>query len=91
MPSRPVTVGRSGKPPSPPPSVIPSYCKITIRPKPEILRQYVNTYMYVWLVNGSSFWMYPKKFNNYILSGYVWSGKGWETICFSEKLIDSIY
>ncbi|PKM62865.1 MAG: hypothetical protein CVU97_03105 [Firmicutes bacterium HGW-Firmicutes-21] len=82
---------RSKLPLSPPPPVIPSYCGISIKPTPEILNAYINLFVYVWLINGSAFWMFPKKIHKNILCGYIWSGKSWESACFSHVLIDSIY
>lgn len=83
--------GKMNIPTSPPPSIVPLYCKVPIEPTPELLNAYINTIIYLWLSNGNEFWMCPKYVNGNILCGYVWSGDSWESACFNCKLIKSIY
>ena len=83
--------GKNSLPPSPPPAFQPPYCKLAPRITPEMLTAYLNTYIYVWIVQGCSFWMFPEIYKNDMLCGYIWSGESWEPACISYKLIDSIY
>ncbi len=82
---------RSEMPPSVPPTITPLYCKGAMKPTKEMLNAYIKTYIYVWLVNGGSFWMYPQRLYDNMLCGLIWSGEGWEPCCFSINLIKSIY
>lgn len=82
---------RSERPPSVPPNITPLYCKSAMKPTKEMLSAYIKTYVYVWLVNGGSFWMYPQRMCEDMLCGLIWSGESWEPACFSVNLIRSIY
>lgn len=81
----------SNIPPSRPPNITPLCCKCKKKFDAESLKPYINSFIYVWLINGSSFWMYPKSIKNNMLCGYIWIGESWETICIGFGLIQSIY
>lgn len=78
-------------PPSPPPVITPQYCPSLRYPPPRILYQVLFTYIYVWTTSGTSFWMYPVSFYNYILYGYIWDGERWIYDQIEYHKIDSIY
>lgn len=84
-------LNRSETPTSVPPEIVPPYCRGALKPTKEILSAYIKTYVYIWLVNGFSFWMYPQQIVNNMLCGVVWAEENWEPACFSINLIKSIY
>ena len=82
---------RSENPHSAPPKTQPVYCRGSLKPMPELLKPCIKTYIYIWLVNGGSFWMFPQNIIDNMLCGLIWSGESWEPACFGFKLIKSFY
>ncbi|HAN20162.1 MAG: hypothetical protein A2Y15_03265 [Clostridiales bacterium GWF2_36_10] len=82
---------KNNLPPSRPPQIEPTYCKGKNKYEPSELKPLLNTYIYIWLSNGSSFWMYPVKLADNMVCGYTWSGESWEMLYISCALIKSLY
>ncbi len=80
-----------GYPPSPPPKALPSYCSDLKMTDPSVLKNYLNTYMYVWLHTRQCFWFFPKRLDERWVAGYVWSFGEWVWKQFEIKWIDSFY
>ncbi|MBP1736163.1 MAG: hypothetical protein H6Q60_44 [Oscillospiraceae bacterium] len=78
-------------PPSPPPRLTPSYCKIahTQPLKEQFLSQHIRLFIYVWTTAHNSFWMYPMECSNGFLAGYAWQKHGWQYVRLGINQIDS--
>lgn len=64
-------------PPSPPPTVRPTYSLGLHRTSHEFIRQNMLMYIYVWMCTGQSFWMYPIKIDNNKIYGHIWNEQQW--------------
>lgn len=47
----------------------------------ELLRNCLFTYLFIWMTDGYSYWLYPNDYNSQMLSGYVWNGYSWQYAC----------
>ena len=78
-----------------PPTVIPVFCENGINKGGDytydMFVPLLNTFIYVWLKNGDSFWMYPVKTTMDLLCGYTHAEDKWQPICFGFPLIKSFY
>lgn len=83
--------GNSILPPSRPPETVPVFCETKMQISAETFKPVLNTYVYIWLVNGGSFWMYPKKIIDELVCGYVFTGEKWVEICMNNNLIKGYY
>lgn len=75
----------------PPPDIIPYYCQNHEDITQEVLSQYRNRYIYIWMYQGDQFWYYPVRVEGDCLCGYAWTGEGWEYRQVSWRNIDAFY
>jgi len=83
--------GRHSAPTSPPPDFVPPQSRQTRAIDPGAIRGCMNNFVYVWLRNGQSFWMFPTFVGRQSISGYRWSHFGWVYTGFSLRLIESFF
>jgi len=73
------------KPTNPPPLTSPEKTIVD----PAEINNHLNSQIYVWLANGHSFWMYPTRACQRVVSGYVWSAFGWVFMGIDARSIDT--
>ena len=76
-------------PPSRPPRYAPE--STDLEAHPELLKNCLFTYVFLWMQNGKSFWMYPTGSSVDKLSGYVWDGVRWKYAEFFWQQIDYFF
>jgi len=79
------------RPPQPPPRFAPDFCK-----NPELLtngflRNHLHHYVYIWLLSGHEFWMFPTQLDGNTYTGYIWDADGWKRYTFDTRLIRGLY
>ena len=79
------------RPPQPPPRFIPDFCQNEEMLTPEILRNHLHHCIYVWLISGHEFWMFPTAFDNEVMEGYIWDANGWTRYAFDPRLLKGLY
>ena len=79
------------QPPSPPPGVIPGYCKKGPGVNEQTLRAYLGTYLFIWIIGGQKYWMYPNRVDTTMLYGYLWDQGHWHSAAVPLMYIDSFY
>ncbi len=75
-------------PPSPPPKGSPPYCQGFHNAIPEFLMSHMRLYIYVWVVTGQSFWMFPSKLEGDLIYGHLWNGQNWVYTRFPWNTLD---
>ena len=73
------------------PNTVPSYSSILKCDNYNLLEQFIDKYIYVWLKTNNAFWMYPTEVNDNYVKGFAWDIFGWREIGFSISAIDSFY
>jgi hypothetical protein len=81
----------SQKPLYPPPEIIPQYCGERKNISPDLIRQYINYFAYVWMMHGNSFWICPVDSMGDVLFCYAWNGSDWKFIRLNISGIDCFY
>ncbi|MGI6751943.1 MAG: hypothetical protein ACOX4U_04900 [Anaerovoracaceae bacterium] len=79
------------KPMAPPPEIVPSYSPDMNFIIDDILEQCLYHYIFVWLVDEDSFWMFPVSFNDHTISGYIWVEEVWTYADFNWRSIKGFY
>ena len=72
---------------SPPPQVTPQLHPVLLGTGPQFIRQYLFLYAYILTTSDQSFWIYPIRFDDQFVYGYVWKNNAW---ILSKLPIDSI-
>lgn len=83
--------GHDHHPPGHPPDRIPEKRASVYAVDPGAIRNCLHRNTYVWLINGSSFWMYPTFVGRKSVSGYRWTRFGWAYIGIDLDLIETFY
>ena len=83
--------GRHSAPQSPPPNFVPPQPRQTRAVDAGAIRGCLNSFMYVWLRNGQSFWMFPTFVGRQSISGYRWTRFGWAFTGFSLQVVESFF
>lgn len=81
----------SQKPLCPPPENSPPYCSARNGFGPDRIKQYINDSVYVWMLNGNSFWICPVDFIGDVVFCYAWDGSDWNFIRFNISGIDRFF
>ena len=81
----------SPKPPYPPPRISPPYCGAQSGFGSELIKQYINASIYVWMLHGNSFWIRPVDFMGDVLFCYAWDGSDWKFIRLKISGIDCFH
>lgn len=76
-------------PPSPPPDFQPGYSYL--EPRADHIKNCMYSYIYVWLEDGQSFWMYPTVVDEEYINGYIWNKPLWTYYEFEWPAINSYY
>lgn len=77
-------------PPSAPPNFVPTRQITPFRVDPASIRNCMRRFTYVWLDNGSEFWMFPIQLSRNSISGFRWNRPfGWTFFGVSLDRIDS--
>ena len=86
-----ISVRLSKKPPSPPPQNSPPYCRERNGFGSDLIKQYINDLVYVWMLHGNSFWICPVDSMGDVLFCYAWDGSDWKFIRLNISGIDCFY
>lgn len=84
--------GDFGPPAGPPPSNIPVKAQAgvgTLAVDPGSLRRCRFRYVYIWLDNGRSFWVWLTFVGSRSISGWRWTGRRWVYFGIDTRRIDS--
>lgn len=75
----------------PPPDITPYYCKSHEVITRDLMYQYLNRYVYIWMYGNGSFWFYPTQVDERHLYGFVWTQDGWQYDQLVWSQIDAFY
>jgi hypothetical protein len=81
----------SQKPPAPPPPAVPQYSPFPNDFGSDLIKQYFYYFVYVWMMHGNSFWIYPVDVIGDVLFCYAWDGLDWKYIRLKISQIDCLY
>jgi len=75
----------------PPPYIIPSYSDLYFN-IPDMLRNCLYSYVYIWTINNGHFWMYPNSIKPCAtLHGYQWKCNRWRYIKLNVSQVQSFF
>jgi hypothetical protein len=81
----------SQKPPCSPPKKSPPYCSARNGFDSDLIKQYINGSVHVWMLHGNSFWICPVDSMGDVLFCYAWDGSDWKFIRINISGIDCFY